>query len=124
MKKLILMAFALGFIALSAQSQLADTKWKSSMNIPNPVECLLQFKKDTLIVLVAADPSMVVETMTYKLKNDTLTIYKVSGTSPCTDTPGLYKWVLKDEKLFITPLSDECEDRANAFTPEGWIKEK
>lgn len=119
-----MMAVAIGFLTLSAQSQLADTKWKNSMNVPDPVECILHFKKDTLIVMVAADPSMVVETMTYKLKNDTLTIIKLSGTSPCTEAAGVYKCVLKDEKLFITPLNDDCVERANAFTPEGWIKEK
>lgn len=124
MKKLLFLSLALGLLSFGAKSQLTDTKWRSSMNVPDPVECILQFKKDTLIVMVAADQSMIVETMTYKLKNDTLTIYKVSGTSPCSDAAGVYKCILKDEKLFITPLNDECIERANAFTPEGWIKEK
>lgn len=119
-----MLALAIGFLSTTAHSQLADTKWRSSMNVPDPVECILQFKKDTLIVMVAADQSMVVETMTYKLKNDTLTIIKVSGTSPCTEVAGIYKCVLKEEKLYISPLNDDCQDRANAFTPEGWIKEK
>lgn len=124
MKRITLLSVLFTLTFYTADAQIADTKWRGNLNIPDVVECILQFKKDTVIVLVAADQSFIVETMTYKLQNDTLTLTKVSGNSPCTETIGVYKCVLKEEKLYISPIKDECIERANAFLPEGLIKEK
>lgn len=108
----------------TVNAQLTDTKWKNFVNIPDPVESFMHFKKDTALLTVAADGSLV-ETMTYTVNKDTLRLTKLSGLSPCDDTvTGLYRIEIKDDKLTITPISDDCEGRANAFKPEAWIKEK
>lgn len=119
-------AFVLLFcgFATNVFSQLTDSKWKNYMNVPDPTECILQFKKDTLVMIIVADGS-VGETMKYSTSNDTLKITKLSGFSPCSEgVTGLYRFTIKDEKLTIVPLSDDCNDRSAAFKPEAWIREK
>lgn len=123
MKSIAITLLICGFL-MDANAQLTDTKWKNIMNIPQPTECILQFKKDTLLLLVAADGSLV-ETMKYTIAKDTFKLYKLSGLSPCSeDIVGLYIFAIKDDKMTITPSSDDCSDRAEAFKPEAWIREK
>jgi len=94
------------------------------MNIPDPYETILHFKKDTVVLTIAADGSLI-ETMNFTISKDTLKLIKLSGMSPCADNiTGLYKIEIKDDKMTIVPLSDDCSERANAFKPEPWIKEK
>lgn len=124
MKKTIVYSLIFVLMATTANAQLTDTKWKNMMNIPDPYETILQFKKDTVFLLIAADGSLV-ETMTYTVSKDTLKLTKTSGMSPCSDTViGLYRFEMKDDKMTIIPLSDDCSERSNAFKPEPWIKEK
>ena len=113
------------FLLLSStlSAQLTDTKWKNFMNIPDPYETILHFKKDTAILTLAADGS-IIETMTYAVSKDTLRLSKVSGLSPCNENAGLYRIQVSDDKLTIVPISDDCNDRANAFKPEPWTREK
>ena len=111
------------FISI-ASAQLTDTKWRNAMNIPDPVETILHFKKDSVSLFVAGDGSLV-ETMSYKINKDTLKLIKISGMSPCNESVvGIYKIEIKDDKLTIVPLVDDCVERFNAFKPEPWIKEK
>ena len=117
---LLLLLFIAGF---SASAQLEDTKWRNTVNIPDPVECMFHFKKDTVNLYVVADGSLI-ESMTYKISKDTLKLTKVSGMSPCSEVVGLYKMERKDDKLFITAINDECSERSSAFRPDAWIKEK
>ena len=124
MKKIIGVSLLAVLLASGVFAQLTDTKWKSTMNIPDPMETFLQFKKDTVLLSVVADGTLV-ETMTYSISNDTLRLTKISGMSPCSDNIiGLYRFELKEDKLTITPISDDCSERSNAFKPEAWIKEK
>ena len=124
MKKKTGFCFLLVFITSTLPAQLTDTKWRNSMNIPDPMETFLQFKKDTVLLTIVADGTLV-ETMTYSVSKDTLRLTKTSGMSPCADNIiGLYHFELKDDKLTITPLSDDCSERAGAFKPEAWSKEK
>jgi len=118
-------AYSVIFVLLSStiNAQLTDTKWKNFMNIPDPYETIMHFKKDTAILTLAADGS-IVETMIYSVSKDTLRLTKVSGLSPCNDNAGLYRIQIKDDKLTIAPISDDCNDRANAFKPEPWTREK
>lgn len=123
MKTLALILLLVAF-GTSSQAQLTDTKWKNFMNIPEPTETILQFKKDTLLLIVVIDGS-VGETMKYSISKDTLKISKLSGFSPCAEgMSGLYRFVITEDKMTITPISDECQDRADAFKPEAWIREK
>jgi len=113
------------FILLSSaiNAQLTDTKWRNFMNIPDSYETIMHFKKDTAILTLLADGS-IIETMSYSVSKDTLRLTKISGLSPCNDNAGLYRIQLKDDKLTIAPLSDDCNERANAFKPEPWTREK
>lgn len=118
---LILLLFAFGS---TTQAQLTETKWKSYMNIPDATETILHFKKDTLLMIIVADGS-VGETMKYSVSKDTLKISKLSGFSPCGEgMNGLYRFVITEGKMTITPLSDDCQDRYDAFRQEAWTREK
>ena len=123
MKKIL--AYSVLFLSLSSttNAQLTDTKWKNFMNIPEPYETIMQFNKDTAILPLAADGALI-ETMTYAVSKDTLRLIKISGMSPCSDNVGLYRIQIKDDKLTITPISDDCTERMNAFKPEAWTREK
>jgi hypothetical protein len=124
MKKNIVFSLVLILFVSAVNAQLTDTKWKNFMNIPEPIESFMHFKKDTVLLSVAADGTLV-ETMTYTINKDTLRLTKISGMSPCGDNViGLYRIEIKDEKLTIIPISDDCSDRANAFKPEAWTREK
>ena len=96
MKKIILTTLIIGWL-FTAQSQVAGLKFKGTMNIPDPTNCILSFAKDTLYLINDQDrPDMargeVIETMTYTVKNNTLILQKVTGLSPCDNTiPGTYK---------------------------------
>lgn len=118
-------AYTVTFVLLSTtiNAQLTDTKWKNFMNIPDSYETIMHFKKDTAILTLAADGS-IVETMIYSVSKDTLRLTKVSGLSPCSDNAGLYRIQIRDDKLTIAPISDDCNDRANAFRPDPWTREK
>ncbi len=124
MKKILLVCFLLLAIILTVNAQLTDTKWKNLMNIPDPYETFLQFKKDTVMINLVSDGTLI-ETMNFKVSKDTLRITKLSGMSPCTeDIIGVYRFEIKEEKLTITAIRDNCPERATAFRPEAWTKEK
>jgi hypothetical protein len=124
MNKNLTLSLLLLVIVSTVNAQLTDTKWKNFMNIPESTESFMHFKKDTVLLTVAADGTLV-ETMTYTINKDTLRLTKISGMSPCGDNvTGLYRIEIKDEKLSIIPISDDCSDRANAFKPEAWTREK
>ena len=123
MKKAFACSVMFLLLSLTISAQLTDTKWKNFMNIPDPYETILHFKKDTAILTLAADGSLI-ETMIYVVSKDTLRLTKVSGLSPCNETAGLYRIQVSDDKLTIVPISDDCNDRANAFKPEPWTREK
>jgi hypothetical protein len=123
MKKSFLFAF-FSLSILSASAQFAGTKWKGSVSVPEPTDLLWVFGADTCFAYVLPD-SILLETMTYKIEKDEMTLLKVSGSSPCDNsTPGKYKFEIKDEKLFIRLVKDDCQDRANSFNSEPFAKIK
>ena len=124
MKKAFLISLLFVLFAAGVNAQLTDTKWRNAMNIPDPIETILHFKKDTVSLTIAGDGSLV-ETMSYTISKDTLKLTKISGMSPCVETVvGMYKIEIKDDKMTIVPLVDDCVERFNAFKPEPWVKEK
>jgi hypothetical protein len=124
MKKTIAFLFVSLCAGTMTQAQLAHTKWKNTMMIPEAVECFIDFAKDTVKIIVA-DEDALIETMSFTIKNDTLTIVKLSGLSPCdTETSGKYKFEVKDDRLTIVPISDDCQGRLEAFLPDAWIRQK
>jgi len=123
MKKNGLLFLLLAFSAISVSAQLENTKWKNSMNIPDPVATSFQFKKDTAFLYTAED-DILIETITYSIRDGVLKMIKVTGGSPCSTEVGSYKIEFKDEKLFLTPIEDACSERSAAFPTSGWVKEK
>lgn len=123
MKKIFLAFVILAAFGSTVQAQFTGKKFRGYANAPDPMEMIMEFKNDTLNMYLAADFRLV-ETMSYSLQGDTMTISKLFGQSPCKNgTSGLYKMVLEENKLFITPIKDECTDRFYAFNKDPWIKE-
>src|ERR1017187_7218507 len=99
--KTSLLILFISMITMNIKAQLTNTKWKGIANVPMPSECLLDFKNDTVLikdvgngpadlrdelgnmVTATGKDSMVIETMTYQFKGDTLILQKVKGRSPC-----------------------------------------
>lgn len=122
MKRITLLLALLVFsaITVSAQTNLTATKWKGIAYIPDAAEVYLSFAKDSVVMLRNNDP---LETMHYSLSGDTLRIAKLSGMSPCGESAGTYKLSIKNNTLFLEAISDDCNERMNAFSPEGYFKQ-
>lgn len=123
MQLTIKLLFIASFFLLQkpAPESLANTKWTGTFNVPESTTGILEFGKDTVILYVDNDA---LETMLYKQSGDTLTLKKISGGSPCGEETGDYKYGIKDNRLTIALLKDECGVRANAFSAEGYKKEE
>ena len=95
------------------------------MNIPDPNETFLQFRKDTVTVNLVSDGTLI-EIMNFSVNKDTLRITKLFGGSPCDDKiTGPYRFEPKDDQLTITLVSDDCVERADALkTNDPWTKQK
>ena len=120
MKKIIILFFAF-CLAIGANAQFANTSWKGQFNMPDPTQMILQFKTDTLSL--NSPDNTPFETMSYKISNDTLTIHKLYGQSECSyDKDATYKIMIKDKKLFATPLSDDCSQRVAVWPSDGLEK--
>lgn len=103
-----------GANTLSAQIQ--NTSWKGVFNIPSPAECIFEFKTDTVFLTSNGD---LLETSIFKINEDTLTLQKLSGVSPCDlDVIGIYQFKIQDEKLILTIVDDACDPRAMAIPQE------
>ena len=112
------------FLMQSVKAQVANTSWIGNFKIPDETQMLVRFTQDSL-VLGYANNDEVIERMKYSIAGDTLTITKLDGISPCsTATPATYKIMLKDEKLYISSLLDDCTDRAGAWPEDGMIKKE
>lgn len=117
----ILLLFGFLFSGTVAFGQLDRTQWKGVFNIPDPSDCILQFSNDTLIVKDLNNN--VLEAMKYQIKGDTLVYTKLYGISPCSsDTHAFYKFEFKENKLFLSPLNDDCDVRRESFPQNGLTK--
>ena len=114
--KRIIIFFAIFFIMLSAHGQLANTSWKGTITLNQPVDVLFNFGNDTLEVLNTQDSSEM-ETMKYALNNNVLTLSKLFGHSMCDETtPGIYSCNVNGNQMFLNGISDACDDRKTALT--------
>jgi hypothetical protein len=139
--KTIVLMFFICLITMNVNAQLTNTKWKGIANVPMPSECLFDFKNDTVLmryvgndpvdlrnelgnmVTVTGKDSMVIETMTYQFTGDTLILQKVKGGSPCdNETIGKYRIAIKDKKLLISLIADDCEARVQAWPADSLIQ--
>lgn len=100
--------------------------------VPDPIECVIQFKTDTVYLRFAdklnlndIDNDNFLEKMVYKIDHDTIAFQKVVGGSPCdTEVIGKYLFVIKDEKFSLFLIEDDCRERAFAFPQEPLKKIK
>ena len=107
----------------SVNAQLASTKWKGKVNIPQLTDVIFDFKDNVVDVTTAT--GMPVESCSYTIKSDTIIFKKTKGGSPCpVNSMFTIQYAVKDDKMTITPLEDDCEGRKGTFTKEALIKIK
>jgi len=117
MKILISALLVLITIYSSGQQSLSNTKWKGIFLIPQAVDVVLDFKKDTLYITTVTSDE--VGTIFFTQQKDTLMIKKISGPSPCPEqAQGKYRieWFENGDKFRLHGISDECEGRIEVFT--------
>lgn len=118
MKRTILLTAFACFLMLATKAQLANTKWKGEMGVPQSpgqppeaTEAIWDFKPDTVVVHFPGGGED--EVMTYQAAKNILTLKKVSGSSQCDDgSIGKYKYRIQGDKFFISVLEDPCEGRS------------
>lgn len=119
--KRIMFILLIAIISTSVRAQFAKTKWSGSIKGDNPQKAVFKFTKDTVVLYTAGDE--VIETMAYTVKNNVLSLKKVSGQSDCDGTSvGQYKFTIKDGSLTLTVASDVCGDRLEALDKTSWKK--
>lgn len=117
MRRIVLLA-AIIFSSRISFGQIANTNWKGYFQTPDSVELVLHFKTDTL--LVNTTDSETIEMMRFSVHNDTLSLVKIAGQSDCMDnSEALYKFELKQDRLFISVLRDDCDQRGSAWPVGG-----
>ncbi|GAB3028251.1 S8 family peptidase [Spirosoma pulveris] len=105
------------FTAAQAQLPIRNTRWTGVVLAPTDVEVVLNFSKDTLLIIPKQETTPL-ETMLYQQKGDTLAVQKVSGQSPCgTSVTGFYRlsYLTNGESLKLLPIDDDCLERKHAF---------
>lgn len=110
-----LFIFLLLLISPNIKGQLKNTIWLGELRMPFPMECFYSFQKDTArLSMIETNEDF--EVMLYHTKSDTLFLSKLYGISPCPiETIGAYLFRIKDEKLYLKPLDDNCMERAASF---------
>jgi hypothetical protein len=122
--KTFVLLFLLTTTGFVANAQLANTKWTGVLNVPDPLDVVLDFKKDVVDVIMDNNGEAV-ETMAYTIQGDVLTLRKVSGQSSCdTTSVATLKFAVVADKLSVTPVSDECPLRAGSWTKAAFVKVK
>lgn len=122
MKKIIFVMMAV-IIGISANAQLTNTKWKGVLQLENETDVVFDFRTDTLEAVLVEDNSTL-ELMQYSVKDDVLSIQKISGQSTCSETSvARYKFEMKDDSLVLTLIEDECSDRSSVLDNTEWVKE-
>ena len=111
-------------MAVASKAQLKNTKWQGTMNVPDETPVMLDFKNDSVDILVVEN-GMVAESMSYLAQDSIITMKKTSGHSPCNvDDVFKVKYLIKDDKLFISTISDPCDERAASWTKEPFTRVK
>lgn len=116
----------------NSNAQLQNNAWKGTFNTPAPTECVFEFKTDTVYLKLASDFNVndvndgtILETSVYKTDHDTLTLQKLVGVSPCdNEVVGKYLFVIKNDKLSLSFIEDDCSERAMAIPKEPLTKIK
>jgi hypothetical protein len=111
------------FLFISAtKAQLANTTWQGLIKGDAPRRVLLEFKKDSLNLMNVAD-SALQEKMLCSVTGNSFLVFKVNGVSDCDNTtPGKYQFEIKKDSLFISLISDKCDDRSSAINGTKYIR--
>lgn len=120
MKKIIFF-FLVAFVTFNAEAQLVNTKWKGTIHTDSEIDVIFNYTTDTLDVVSAGDGSSI-ETMTYSIKDSTLNLQKINGQSDCDGSAAAYKFVIKDNLMYITLISDNCNGRSSVLNGSKWTK--
>src|ERR1700760_974870 len=121
MRKIIFLSALIVFSG-SLLAQLKNTRWKGTIKGDNPRNVILDFKKDSVSVYTISD-SEIVETMTYVKDDTSFTLKKIEGQSDCDNSnTGKYKFRMRKDSMFVTIISDPCNDRSSALDQTKWIK--
>jgi len=122
MKKIILCLFVIAG-CMAANAQLSKTKWAGTLMLEQPVEITLDFAKDTLIAITPDGGTL--ETMTFTVKDNVLSITKAFGQSDCgSDVTGKYKFDIKGDSMEFALVEDICYNRAGVLDKTKWTKVK
>ena len=123
MKKIICISL-ISLASITVHAQLQNTKWKGVIHSDNDIDVVFDYRSDTLEVINTADGSSL-ETMTYSIKDSSFALQKIYGQSNCDNTgTGKYKFEIKDDVLYLTLISDACDDRSSALNNSKWVKIK
>ena len=107
----------------SAFAQLKNTRWKTTLQINGPVNAILDFKKDTVLLYTVADSNMI-ERMIYTKDDTSFTLVKIDGQSDCYNSPGKYAFSVKGDELSLRMVKDDCYDRYSVIQNTVWKKWK
>jgi hypothetical protein len=121
--KIISLAFIATFTVAPAFAQLENTRWKTILEVNGPINTLIDFRKDTVLIYTVADSTMI-ERMTYKSDDTSFTLQKIDGQSDCDNTPGKYSYTIKRDNLILSLLNDDCYDRYSVIQNTTWTKWK
>ena len=97
-----------------------NTEWSGIANVPTAQNVMMKFTGNDIKVLIK---DTVIEQMKFTVSNDTINIEKTMGGSPCPlKSKGVYKYEIKDDKLSIKYISDECDSRQYNMTVSDFKK--
>ena len=114
MKKIIY-TLIVTFITCGVHAQLANSKWKVTLQLDDPIDVVFNFSADTLDVTNAADNSDI-EAMNYTLQDTVLSMRKLYGQSQCdTAAVGKYSYKVDGNELWLKLISDDCTDRSDVI---------
>lgn len=119
--------FVLSFIIMTAvtfaKAQLPNSRWSGTLAVPQVSDVIIDFKADTMNIILM-NTGDIIERSAYTVKNNVITMKKVSGGSPC-DVGSVFTltYTIKNNQLFIKVLSDPCTNRANSWQGEPFKKD-
>ncbi len=114
MKKVISILL-ISFITVTVNAQLANTKWKATLQLDSDVDVFFDFRNDTLEISDAGSYESF-ETMKYTTKDSVLTLQKLYGQSECDNTTiGTYKFDIKNEEMSLNVITDACNHRSSVI---------
>jgi hypothetical protein len=115
--------FVATFLLNAAFAQLENTRWKATLQINGPLNTLMDFRKDTVLIYTVADSNLI-ERMTYTSDDTSFTLLKIDGQSDCYKEPGKYHFAITGDNLLLKLLADECYDRYSVIQNTTWKKWK